>query len=280
MLINQRVIWENNTTLTDISIEMNDLFSGTKTIDFIAADDYLYIGSDLPFNHRYFKVTSANAVASVASVAIWDGSAWTNAVDVLDQTSSSGATMAQSGIISWTTDRNESWAKEDTTADIPALSTLKIYDLYWVRIGFSANWTGTTALGYVGHKFGNDSLLSAIYPDLGRSAVKTAHTSGKTTWDEQQVIASESIITHLRKNRITTSGSQIFSWEMFQMAGVNKCAEIIYGAFGESKKPEQENAKAQYDLEMNQGIFVNQDLNADGHIDESERIGSIGWVRV
>lgn len=280
MLINQRVIWSNNGTLTDISLEMNDLFSGTKTIDFVTADDYLYIGSDLPFNHRYFQVGSVNSVSSVASVAIWDGSTWNNAVDVLDQTAVSGASMGQSGIISWSTDRNESWAREETTENISALSTLKIYDLYWVRIGWSASWTNTTNLTYIGHRFGNDNLLSAIYPDLGRSAVKTGHTSGKTTWNDQQVLASEAIITQLRKDRVVSSASQIYSWEMFQMAGIHKTAEMIFGSFGESKEFEKNLAKEQYGIEMNQIIFNNQDLNADGHVDDDERFGSISWSRV
>jgi hypothetical protein len=280
MLINQRVIWSNNGVLTDISAEANDLFSGTKVVDLVYNQDYIYIGSDLPFNHRYIKLASVNAAASVCSVAIWDGSTWNNAVDVVDLTSVGGKSMAQSGIIAWTTDRNKSWAQEETTENISALSTLKIYNLYWARLAWSASWTGTTEIAYVGHKFGNDNLLGAIYPDLARSSVKTAHTSGKTTWDDQQVIASEAIITQLRKNKVITSGSQVFSWEMLQMAGVHKTAEIIFGSFGETKTEERDFAKEQFDLEMNQGVFVNQDFNADGHIDSDERIGSVGWSRV
>jgi hypothetical protein len=280
MLINQRVIWSNNSSLVDCSLELNDLFSGTKTIDLVYNQDAIYIGSDMPFNHRYFKVSSVNAVSSVASVSIWDGSDWEPAVDVLDQTAVSGASMAQSGIISWSTDRNKSWAREESTENIAALSTLKIYDLYWVKLTWSATWTNTTAVSYAGHKFGNDNLLAAIYPDLGRSAVKTAHTSGKTNWDEQQVIASEAIIAQLRKDRVVVSGAQVFSWEMFQMAGIHKCAEMIFGAFGEAKNDERELAKAAYEAEINQRFFDNQDLDGDGHLSESERAVGASWSRV
>lgn len=279
MLVNQRVIWSNNGTLTDISLEANDLFSGTKTIDLVYNQDYIYIGSDLPFNHRYFQVSSVNAVASVASVAIWDGSTWNPAVDVLDQTAASGASMAQSGILSWTTDKNKSWICEETTENISALSTLKIYDLHWVRLSWSASWTGTTAISYIGHRFGDDNLLTGLYPDLGRSAVKTAHTSGKTTWNDQHVLAAEMIVAQLRKERILYSPSQIFSWEMFQMAAAHKTAHIIYSAFGETKQNEREEAKKQYDEAMNQITFPNQDKNADGHLDSGERFNSIRWVR-
>jgi hypothetical protein len=279
MLINQRVIWSNNGSLVDMSIETNDLFSGTKVIDLTYNQDYIYIGSDLPFNHRYFQISVANAIASVASVDIWDGSTWNPAVDVLDQTAASGASMAQSGILSWTTDESKSWVQEKTTENIAALSTLKIYDLHWVRLSWSASWTGTTAISYIGHKFADDNTLTALYPDLGRTAVKTAHTSGKTTWNDQSVLASEMIIAQLRKERILWSGSQIFSWEMFQIAQVHKTAHLVYSSFGEAKKEERDEAKKQYDEAMNQITFPNQDKNADGHLDTTERFNSIRWVR-
>lgn len=280
MLINQRVIWKNNTSLVDISVETNDLFTGTKVIDFVASQDAIYIGSDLPFNHRYFQLGAVNSLASAATVQIWDGSTWNNAVDVIDQTSLAGASMGQSGILSWTTDDTKSWAREESSEDITDLSTLKIYNLYWVKITWSADWTATTSFAYVGHKFSNDNMLAAVYPDLGRSAVKTAHTTGKTNWNDQHVLASEAIIAQLRKERVLSSPAQIFSWEMFQMAQTHKVAEMIFASFGEAKTDERQYAKDQYDLEMNQIVFDNQDKDGDGHLDESERFGSIEWRRV
>lgn len=280
MLINQRVIWSNNGTLTDISLEMNDLFSLTKTIDLVYNQDYIYVGSDLPFNHRYFQVSSANAVSSAPSVAIWDGSTWNSAVDILDGTATSGASMAQSGVLSWTTDQTKSWACESTTENISALSTLKIYDLYWARLAWSASWTGSTALAYMGHRFSTDQLLAGLYPDLNRSSLKTAHTSGKTNWNDQHVLAAETIVAQLRKDRVVSSGSQIFSWEMFQMAATHKVAEIIYASMGEARKDERDYAREQYQSEMNQIVFNNQDKDADGHVTSGERFGSVSWVRV
>jgi hypothetical protein len=280
VLINQRVIWSNNGTLTDISQEMNDLFSGTKVIDLVYNQDAIYIGSDLPFNHRYIAIGVANSVASVMSVSIWNGSSWTAAVDVIDQTSVAGASMGQSGIISWDVDRNETWGLEDTTEDITALSTLKIYNKYWLKLTWSATWTGTTRLDYMGHKFSNDSALAAQWPDLNRSAIKTAHTAGKTTWDDQHILAAEQIINWMRKNQNIKSASQILGWEMFGEAAVHKVAEMIYSSFGEQKEDERKLAYEKFE-EAIKSVHLNPiDQNADGVLDEEEKFGSRTWSRV
>lgn len=279
MLINQRIIWKDNSTLKDLSINLNDLFAGTHEVPFNASQDYLFIGSDLPFNHRFFHLKHNNDQASVPVVSIWDGSTWNNAVDILDQTDGAGITLAADGIISWTTDETKAWFTETTTENIPELSSLKIYNMNWVRIGFTGNWKANTELGYIGHKFSDDNMLKAYYPDLGRATVLTAHTAGKGDWFEQHVLAAEAIIAQLRKERVISSGSQIFGWEMFQIAAVHKTAQIIYGAFGEAKAQERDEAKKQYDEAMNQIVFNYQDKNADGHIEYVEQFGSITWRR-
>ena len=281
MLINQRVIYKDNSVLTDVSHELNDLFNHTVSFSFVSAEDYFFIGSDLPFNHRYIQVVSANNQAATPSIAIWDGSTWNSAVDVIDATKDGQSyPLTASGILRWSTDRNKSWAQEETTENISALSTLKIYNMYWMRLGFSANLKNNASISYIGYKFGNDSTLAALYPDLARSAVMTAHTSGKTNWNEQQVLASEMVVNDLRKERILSSRSQIFEPETFEIAGVHKTAEIIYAAFGESKKEERLLARELYKEAMS-GIIVNNiDKDGDGHLSEDEKFGTITWARV
>ena len=73
MLLLNRIIFEDDTTLTDYSREMSDINAGTLPVVIVPADDALYIGSDLPFNHRYFIMSAMNAVAGSVSVSIWDG---------------------------------------------------------------------------------------------------------------------------------------------------------------------------------------------------------------
>ncbi len=144
MLSTNRVIWEDGSTLRDQSVKLNNFLSETAVIDFEYATDYLYLGSDVPFNHRYFAVEIPNIVASTLTVEIWNGSGWQAAVDVQDMTAAtSGTPLGKSGIIKWVTDRNKSWQKYQTTESMTGsgLETLKIYNMYWVRLSFSANLT-------------------------------------------------------------------------------------------------------------------------------------------
>lgn len=280
MLLNNRVIWKNNATLEDLTISLNDLFAGSKVVDIVAADDKLYLGSQLPFNHRFFQVSVVNALASVVTVEIWDGSAWNAAVDVLDLTAVSGATLAQSGVIQWAVDRNKSFGLAQTTEDVTGLTTLKIYNMYWVRLTFSANLTGTTALSYIGHKFSNDSMLSGLgYPDLVRSAVLSAYATGKTTWNDQHILASEIVVRDLVKSGHIKSGSQILGWDQFGEASAHKCAEIAFTAFGEKKENERLLAAENYKAAMNQISFPDLDKDADGVPDSIASVGTRVWMR-
>jgi hypothetical protein len=282
MLFNQRIIHNDGGTLVDLSKELSDLFAGAVTVGIVAADDKLYIGSDLPFNHRYFNVSVANdQVSAISEVAIWDGGAWTPAVDVVDQTSVSGCTLGQSGIVSFTVNRNSSWALEASTEDMTGsgLTALKIYDMYWVRLTFSGNLKATTALKYVGHRFSTDSDLGGQYPDLLKTDVLTAFETGKTTWEPQHVLATEAIILGLRKAKKIWSANQLMAWEQFNSASVHKTAEICYAAFGsEEYEAKRKTAEKKFKEDMAQLVVADED--ADGRADEVERRGGeIGLYR-
>lgn len=89
MLVNQRILLASGSSFTDASVELNDLNAGTFNLS-LTSSKYLYLGSDLPFNHRFFYISTANTVAANLNVQIWDGSDWNDAVDIIDQTSIAG----------------------------------------------------------------------------------------------------------------------------------------------------------------------------------------------
>lgn len=282
MLFKQRIIHGDNGTLIDLSAALNDLFASNGVLPIVALEDYIYIGSDLPFCHRYFKSAVANdQAAAISEIAIWDGNSWTPAVDVIDGTSVGGKTLAQSGIIQWTTNRNSAWTLEASTEDMTSsgISTLKIYDFHWVRIKFSANLKATTALSYVGHRFSSDAELAGYYPDLLKTEVLGAFQSGKTSWDDQHCLAAEEIIVFLRKKQIIWSPNQLLNWEQFTLASVHKTAEIINSAFpGDDAGDIRKAAEKKFLTMINQGIFE-VDRNQDGHVNRYERASNAGFIR-
>lgn len=283
MLSSNRVIWKDNATLRDLSTKLNNFYSDTQVIDFATATDKLYIGSDVPFNNRFIMMSVVNAVDASMTIEIWDGNSWVAVVDVKDYTqATAGKPLSQSGIIAWVTDRNKSWAKEATTEEMAGsgLETLKIYNMYWVRIGFSANLTDTMAIKYVGHKFSKDEDMKGYYPDLNRSTAMAAYETGKTSWEEQHILAAEAIFVDLRAKRELWAKGQIFNWEALTMAAVHKVAEIVYSGFGAEYEVRMDTAQDRYEAELGAALSQGIDKDADGHIDEEEQVGMcVGLTR-
>ena len=131
MLRDYRVIYSKNGTLSDLSNTLSEFISSSATLDFETSTDYLYLGSDLPFNNRYLYVSTANDQAAILSIEYWTGTAWKAVEDVIDETSVSGVSLAQSGTISWQMPLYEtSWNYDDTSRMTSTeLSTLNIYNL-------------------------------------------------------------------------------------------------------------------------------------------------------
>lgn len=267
-----RTIWDDGGTLKDISLDVNDFKSGSRVIDIQTADK-LYIGSDFAFNHRYFNITAPNANASSVTVEVWDGEEWIAAEDVIDQTAIAGASFAQSGIISWVPDADEGWMRESTNDEseqVDGLTTLKIRDLFWVRMSWSGAMTGTTAVDYIGHKFSDDLDLGVFYPDMTRSAVLVQFKAAKTSWLEQHLQAAQEIIKDLKKTKIAKSPNQILNWELFKDASVHKVAEIVFNAFGKDFYPNRDAAHEHYKADFNKAMY-HIDQNQDAILSVKER---------
>lgn len=286
-ILTNRVIFKDSTTATDLSVELNNADSKTGTVNIVVADsDALYFGSELPFNARYIRVSTANDQASVVSVEYFDGSSsFVSAVDVIDETSSGGNTLAQSGWISWKSDKDEGNPGKQDTDDMPTTeflqsSGLKIYDLYWVKLTFSADLKSTTALSYVGYKFCEDEDIGALYPQLNTSDIKGQFSTGKTDWDEQIIHASDMIVRDLKNDnryREFVSRNQILDPEQLNHACVYKTARLIFNEFGDDSKDEFERAQRLYKEALD--TVLRLDLDGDVRLDQGEFIKTGSFKR-
>lgn len=269
MIQEQRVLFSDNGTISDLSINLNNFREGSETVDFVSAEDYIYVGSFLPFNHKHFDLSTVNDQASVVSVSIWDGAQWRAAVDVIDRTAVSGVSLAQDGIISWSPDPDLSgWNREEKSTNVTGLSGTKIFNFYWARFGWSADWKATTAIDFIGNKFSSDTDLYDEYPDLNNSSLKDSFESGKTDWEEQNYIAANKVIFELKKDRTIITPDQLMDWEIFQRASVHAAAMIIYWGLGIYEKHDK--AKLKFQELMEPGYF-NVDTDSDGELDLRER---------
>lgn len=270
-LINQRIFWSDNGTLVDVSKELNDFRSNNYTLPIVAAEDYIYIASLLPFNHKWIEVGTANDQASVISAQIWWANSWNNALDEMDYTSSSGVALAQSGIFRFQPDRLKGWDRELDADDVTGLdTTVAINDYYWMRLSFSADLNASTAISYIGHKFSDDDDLYSFYPVLNNSAFQSSFASGKTDWNEQAFMAAQTIIRDLRAKSIIFERDQILDYELFNEASIHKTAEIIFGGFGQDYSDDMKMARALYRESLDIKQF-NIDKTGDGSLQGVER---------
>lgn len=274
----QRIIWSDNGSLIDISAELNDFTRGSKVLPIVAADDKIYIGSELPFNHKYFDVSVVNDVASVITVEIWTGSGWETAVDLKDETASAaGVTLSQSGMISFARDIDKNgWICEQDTKRIPALSTLRIFNLYWCRISFSVSLKVTTALNYIGQRFSDDTNLFKEYPIFDSAKLMTSFKAGKTDWKDQSFNAAEAIISDLRAKAIVVRRDQILDSSLYTAASVHKTAEIIFAGLGNGYRDSKKDAMDAYNKYL-PVKFPEVDLNGDGQLDNFEKTFSTSF---
>lgn len=284
MILNNRIILNDNAVLKDLSVNLNNFKSGTENVVIIAAEDFIFIGGDLPFNHRWFEVSTSNANASVISVDLWDGNKWKPAVDILDQTIVTGASLGQSGHINWALNKNESWLRDDTIDNgetIPGLgdvaSPITIYDLYWARISFNNDLSAGTALKFVGHKFADEVDLGVLYPELILANTKVQFEAGKTEWKDQEFAAARSVIKDLKSKKLIVSADQILNWQVFTEATIHRLAALIYRGFGDDWVDNRKSARDDYKDALSVAIS-NVDENRNARLDPFERTEPQGFL--
>ena len=274
MLTTQRVLHGT----TDISAKVNDFRSGAYVFAYTSGQ-YLYVGSEMPFNHLWFQLTSGtlNAVAASVSVDLWWNLTWTPAVDVIDETVDAATgtkPLAVSGRVTWACDIEKGWQRELKSADVTGLSGTNIYNLYWARLSWSQTLTGTLSLDHVGQKFAGDTELYSFYPALNNSGLKTRFAAGKTTWDEQHFAAAEAIARELIGRRLIFSRSQIFDWSRLQVPAVHKAAQLIFAGCGAPMAADYAQASKAYEAAMNQDCFR---VSHGEHLTDRDKRDSVTW---
>ena len=276
-----RVIFSDNGISSDISRPLAKYRSGSSALTIVASEDAIYIGAILPFNHLYFKLgANVNSLSSEVSIKYYTGVEFVSVVDVNDETAVAGASLAQSGFIQWTTDKDKSWERRDTVhggqVQISELSDITVYDKYWLEIKFS-NDLDPIDLDWIGQIFSDDDDLISEYPDLVRSNMLQAFESGKTDWQEQHARAAELIAKDLVSGRVIGSKEQIIDRDAFKLASVSKTAEIIYQAFGDDYADDRKEARIEYKSRLNKVVF-NVDKNENARLDPEEARQQTGWL--
>lgn len=262
-----RVFFSDNGTLTDQSIPVSD---GTGFVPAVtAAEDYLYVGQYFPFNNFFFDSATGNVSGSVISVDTWNGSEWCSGVDIMDATSIGGATFAQAGVVQFEPDHDESWNRiNDTSLETGSgLESIKLYDMYWIRIGFSADPSASMSINTLFYAFCSNSQLTAINPDINEFLDKWE--SGKTNWNEQIMLASEHVVADLKERGLAKTNGQILRFDDVALATAYKTLSLISIPFGKAYEDKRKEYEKAYHRIMNSQRFT-FDITNDGKVQLGE----------
>jgi len=270
-----RVLHKTGNTITDHSKALIDYNAGSMTLSSFGTSDAIYIGDINPSNHKYFKFDTANTDASVLDLKLWDGTNFIDLAELRDDTSLSSAAFGQSEFVTWVPDKDlTNWSREDTE-DIDDLSTIKIYDLYWVKITTSINMTSGFVLDWVGNLFSNDQDLYTEYPIFNRAAIQALFST--SDWQRQIQKAAEIIIDDLQKKGIIEHEGQIVEREQLNLASTHRTAQIIFGSMGDDYEDDRVKAKRDYEDRLARGIY-RIDTNKNATLDISEHNTKTGWL--
>jgi len=271
----KRFIHSNNGTLVDKSVVLENYHSGSYVIDYVAAEDAIFIGSELPFNSIYTDVSVANDKPSVANVAYWDGSDWRDAVEVIDETVTNGATYSVSGNLTWVPDRNYSWAGDDTVdtsgnETITGLGNVTIYNLYWIKITYSNDFNALTDIDWLGQKFCNTNDVIGEYVLFANTSFMSSYETGKTDWAKEIVLASRILTDDIINKGSIISGDQLLVRRKLRDVCVSKVDEIIFKNLGDDYKDDYTRAANEYKTRISRNNY-GADKNRNGMVDPSEQ---------
>jgi hypothetical protein len=211
------------------------------------------------------------------TVQYWNGNSWENVVELIDETS--GLTV--SGFITFTPNKNSRWQMSSTNDGgdtVDGLTSVSIYDQYWLKITFNQTLTNTTAFSWVGNKFCEDEEIYSEYPDFAKTTVKTSIEAGKTTWEEQIIRASSLIEQDLIDKGIIYEVGQILNRRDYTDACISKTSEIIFRALGDDFQDQRQQSREEYQHRLSKRLH-NVDTNADAIEQIEERRHEIGFLR-
>jgi hypothetical protein len=126
---------QDNSTTTDVDL---------SSLGTAAQNDFVYVGSYLPFSGVAIDVDTANINASVMTVKYRKSdNTWAD-ITATDGTDNGGASMGQDGSVTWTVPTDWITTSLYGSADTTLRNGLLTQELYWTRWQFSAALDSTT----------------------------------------------------------------------------------------------------------------------------------------
>ncbi len=265
-----RVIHSDNGVLSDKTIEAQN--NDSIPLPIVAAEDAIYIGQAFPFNNFHIDMSTVNDAASSISIEYWNKE-WNQAVDILDETKLAGATFGEDGVIQFSPDRNVGgWTRvsdpRQETDPSWGLSSIAAFDLYWIKLTFSADFNAASVLNSISYAFSNDILLEGIEPEIDEYKNAWGGAS-KSDWVEQIKIASQQVVADMKSREFIVHSGNVLRIDDVSMPTSYKTLVNIYAILGKDFTEKREFFVKRYNELMSKKRFT-IDKDNDGFADRSE----------
>lgn len=267
------VFQDDNGVFADYSDSAADYIRDDFSITLIAAEDYIYMGFDKPFNATYWEFTTANTSANTFTFERYDGTTWV-ALTVQDETKG------------WTRSGYWTWDSTDMNS-VEINSVTKFY----IRAKPSTDHTATTARG-ANLVFSDDISMKTEFFEVDNSNIIP---SGETSHIAVHQASRDKIIQDTRNNsyfksNATTGIEMVNQWDFLDIQEIKDAAKWlalskIFFNLSDSQddhwNQKQNEAFDNYEKSMRLVLF-SVDNNDDGVKDDSEKQSPYKptrWVR-
>lgn len=269
-----RIIYDNGSSLSDLSVANQDETANVSL--HLDTDKFLYIAQKCPFTSLFFYIHTGNTVDTGVTLKAeyWDGTQWREVADLLNDTVSANKPLHKSGTVKWYLDEDYSWQKVTSTNETYApaeLQTLKIYEMYWVRISATAELSANAAAHQIAYTFTSTQELNNY--DVEISSYYDSFETGKQDWIREIITASKLLLMEMKRRGLVTHNGQLIELDDFHIPASYKTLELIYANLGPSYVEKRKWANEQFAKALNVQRPV-IDTNKDGKIDGTESKGT------
>lgn len=230
----------------------------------LTSSSNFYIGFKKPFASRYFHFATVNTNSITVSVETWDGSAWQDVEDLVDQTLG----FTRNGFVSWVNRASDAW--QDS-----AQSPVSDKELFWARVKVSGDLSAGTSLQSVLNLFCDEDMVEQYYPEL---ITDTRYLpDGATDFVPQLQAAKDYVVLRLKRDQLIKDESQIIDINEVAIAAVHAFRWVVLNAIArdEGDKEVANDAKDDMNYELNQ-VKIDLDWDDSGIIEQDEEdIGNI-----
>lgn len=266
MLQSLRLFKSKGGVLSDLSIQNQE--KNSSFFSELSPTNYLYVSQPHPFNNFHVWNKVPNDVASKIQVEYWDGTSWRMVVDIIDVTSQGGKTLSRSGVVIFTPDPDKQWQAIDKSDEIAELSTLKIYDSYWLRVSTDNAINVASEIEELSFCFATSDLIPDL--DFEVEQYKASFYEGKSDWTEELMTASKMVIDDLKKHNVIRERGQLLKIEELALPTVYRALMIIYKHIGRSFLEKLNDTRKDYERSLAFGNFT-LDKNKNASVDPEEK---------